>query len=326
MPDYVKFKKKMSNKKIYLITGATGFVGSCLLRRLINTNERVHIILRKQANPWRIKDILNKATIHIADLSDVQTLRKTIEDVKPDIIYHLATYGAYSYQNDLDKIINTNILGAWNLLKASAPIEYELFINTGSSSEYGFKELPMKETDLLEPKSYYAVTKCSQTLLCSYVAQAEKKPIVTLRPFSVFGPYEEPGRFIPTLFKALYLTERINLVSPEFARDQIYIDDVIDAYLLIGQLTKFPGEVFNIGTGMQSTIKKVVEMAVKVTGRTTDFNWSGMEKRSWDTNNWVADISKTQRLLNWDPKISLERGLSLTWKWFKDNYHFYIRS
>jgi nucleoside-diphosphate-sugar epimerase len=316
----------MPDKRIYLITGATGFVGSGLLRRLINSHQKVHIILRKQANPWRIKDILDKAVIHISDLADAQALRKIIENVKPDIIYHLATYGAYSYQNDTDKIINTNIFGAWNLLKASANIGYELFINTGSSSEYGFKELPMKETDLLEPKSYYAVTKCSETLLCSYAAQKEKKPIVTLRPFSVFGPYEEPGRLIPALFKALYFKERIDMVSPEIARDQIYIDDVIDAYLLIGQLKRFPGEIFNIGTGRQSTIKKVVETAVKVTGRTADFNWGGMEKRSWDTNNWVADISKTEKLLNWTPKISLERGLSLTWEWFKDNYHFYIRS
>lgn len=315
----------MPDKRIYLITGTTGFVGSCLLRRLINRNKKVKIILRKQANPWRIRDILDRTTIHISDLSDAQALKKIIEKIKPDIIYHLATYGAYSYQNEPDRIINTNILGVWNLLKACADTEYELFINTGSSSEYGFKRLPMKETDLLEPKSYYAVTKCSQTLLCSYVAQTEKKPIVTLRPFSVFGPYEEPKRLIPTLFRALYLNERINLVSPGIARDQIYIDDVIDAYSLLERLKKFPGEVFNIGTGIQSTIKKVVETAVKVTGRTTDFNWGGMEKRGWDANNWVADISKTEKLLNWKPKISLERGLSLNWKWFKENKHFYIR-
>lgn len=316
----------MPRKKIYLITGATGFVGCSLLRRLLHNGEKTHIIVNRDARLWRIKDILDNVTCHVSDLSDPEGLKKIFSDVRPDIIYHLATYGAYHYQDEPDKIIQTNILGTWNLLKAASEIDYELFVNTGSSSEYGFKKFPMKETDMLEPASYYAVTKSSQTLLCSHIAREEKRPIVTLRPFSVYGPYEEPTRFIPTLMKSLYFKEPIKLVPPETARDQIYIDDLIDAYLLTGQLKKFPGETFNIGTGVQSSVKDVVETAVKVTGETTDFQWGTMPPRLWDTAIWVADISKARRLLNWSPKLNLEKGLSSMWDWFKANHACYERS
>lgn len=313
----------MAQKKVYLITGATGFVGSCLLRELIARGERVHTILRREAKLWRIKDILSKTNVHINDLSNIDKLSKLVSKIKPDVIYHLATYGAYPSQSDADLCIKTNISGTWNLLNATANIEYELFVNTGSSSEYGFKTAPMKENDFLEPASYYAVTKSSQTLLCSYFAKKNKKPIVTFRLFSVYGPYEEGSRFIPTLLKSLYFHKKMGLVSPTIARDWIYVGDVVDAYLLINKLSKYGGEVFNIGTGVQKTIKEVVESAVGATGKKTTFKWKGMKSRIWDTDYWVADISKTAKLLKWRPKVDLGRGLLLTWRWFKDNLHFY---
>lgn len=310
-------------KNIYLITGASGFIGSVLLRKLIDQKQEVHLILRKKSKTWRISDLLNKVTIHYSDLSNVKVLTKIIQIIKPNIIYHLATNGAYSYQKDANQIIDTNILGTWNLLQACNTIDYDLFVNTGSSSEYGLKQSVMKETDLLEPASYYAVTKCAQTLLCSHIAKQEHRPIITIRPFSVYGPYEEPKRFIPTLMKALMFNEEMNLVAPETARDQIYIDDVVDAYLKIDELKNNSGEYFNIGTGIQSTIKEVVDTAVKIIQKTAPFKWGTMENRSWDTNNWVADISKARQLLKWTPKINLKQGLKLTWDWFQNNYQYY---
>ncbi|MDD4937802.1 MAG: GDP-mannose 4,6-dehydratase [Candidatus Shapirobacteria bacterium] len=308
----------------FLITGASGFIGSVLLRKLIKAGNETHIILRPQSNTWRIKDLLSKTTIHYSDLSNVRDLTKIVKKINPDIIYHLATNGAYSYQKDANQIIQTNILGTWNLLQACNSIKYQLFVNTGSSSEYGFKQFAMRETDIVEPASYYAVTKCAQTLLCSHIAKQENRPIVTIRPFSVYGPYEEPKRFFPTLMKALLYKEEMNLVSPKTARDQIYIDDMVDAYLKIEELKKNPGEYFNIGTGTQSTIKEVVDTAIKITKQKTNFKWGSMKNRSWDTNVWVADISKARQLLNWNPKTSLEKGIKLTWEWFQKNNKFYL--
>jgi len=313
----------MANKNIFLITGTSGFIGSVLLRRLVKEKQKVHIILRKKSKTWRIDDLLNKVTIHYSDLSNVTDLIKIVKKAKPTIIYHLATNGAYSYQKNANQIIETNILGTWNLLQACNTIKYDLFVNTGSSSEYGSKKFAMRETDIVEPNSYYAVTKCAQTLLCSHIAKQENRPIVTIRPFSVYGPFEEPKRFIPTLMNTLMFNKEMNLVSPDIARDQIYVDDMVDAYLKIDELKKNPGEYFNIGTGIQSTIKQVVETAIKVSKKNAKFKWGTMESRSWDTNNWVADISKARQLLKWTPKHSLDQGLKNTWEWFNNNYKFY---
>jgi nucleoside-diphosphate-sugar epimerase len=311
-------------KQTYLITGASGFIGSALVRRLIDQHKKVHVILRRNSNPWRISALLDKVKIHISDLSKVSDLIDIIKEAKPNIVYHLAANGAYSFQKDADRMINTNILGTWNLLKACGTIDYDLFVNTGSSSEYGFKKSAMRETDIVEPASYYAVTKCAQTLLCSHVAKQEKRPIVTLRPFSVYGPFEEPRRFIPTLMKSLFLGRKMKLVAPDIARDQVYVDDVADAYLKIEELKRNSGEYFNIGTGVQSTIKDIVDMTVNITGKTTTFYWGRMKNRQLDTTSWVADISKAKSLLKWTPKTSLEEGLKKTWKWFQRNSQYYV--
>lgn len=309
----------MTTKRVYLLTGATGFVGSCLLRALLAKKERVHLLVRKEANLWRVRDLLPKTTVHIDDLSDADRLTKLMRRINPDIIYHLAVYGAYPAQNNGDLCIDTNIRGTWNLLKATKEIDYELLVNTGSSSEYGFKQAPMKENDYLEPASYYAVTKSSQTLLCSYFARENQKPIVTLRPFSVYGPYEDRNRFVPTLLRSIYYRQPLNLVSPDIARDWLYVDDMVKAYLLIDQLKKYGGEVFNIGTATQSSIRKVVALAFKVSGKTTALAWGQMKNRKWDTNYWVADLTKTKKLLKWRPEIDLRQGLLRTWQWYKDH-------
>ena len=306
-------------KNTYVITGSSGFIGSVLLRRLVNNKERVHIILRKNSNVSRIKDLLKKTTVHYSDLSNVNNLKKILKKSKANIIYHLATNGAYSYQDNADQIIRTNILGTWNLLQAAETVKYDLFVNTGSSSEYGFKKQAMRETDLLEPVSYYAVAKSAQTLLAAHIAKLKGRPIVTLRPFSVYGPYEELKRFIPTLMRALITNGKMDLVSPHIARDYIYVEDMVDAYLKIEALKKNGGEYFNIGTGIQSTIKEVVDMAVLVTNKKARFNWKKMKARAWDTDTWVADITKAKMKLGWRPKTSLADGLKLTFDWFSKN-------
>ena len=307
----------------FLITGASGFVGACLLRRLVEAGNEVHALLRQKSRLWRLDDLKGRFFVHECDLLDHNRVAQVVGDIRPTVVYHLAAYGAYSYQNEADLILKSNISGTWNLLQACRPLDLELFINTGSSSEYGFKKGVMKEIDLLEPASYYAVTKSAQTLLCSHFAKAENKPIVTFRLFSVYGPYEEPTRLIPTLMKALDQGIPMNLVSPNIARDMIYVDDVVDAYLMVDKVKSFPGEYFNIATGVQTSIADVVRLSSEVSGRTTEFRWSGMPSRSWDTDIWVADTHKAEAILGWKSSIHLREGLAKMWAWYGANRQLY---
>lgn len=313
----------MRCREVFLITGASGFIGSVLMRKLSKKNKVIHIILRNEAKTWRIDDLLDKVTIHRCDMTDLEDLTKILKKIKPTIIYHLATHGAYSDQKNADQIIETNFLGTWNLLQAANTIDYKLFVNTGSSSEYGFKNEAMGEKDLLEPNSYYAVTKAAQSLLCSFLAKNDNKPIVTIRPFSVYGPYEEPKRLIPTLLKSIMDQTKMKLVSSKVARDYVYIDDVVEAYLKINKLIKASGEIINIGSGTQTNIGQLVKIACQATKQTTQFIKDGMQSRNWDANTWVGDISKARRLLGWYPKTDLDKGLLKTWNWLKKNRKFY---
>ena len=298
--------------KRVLLTGAGGFVGAVLARRLLSDGHEVHVLLKSATTRWRLADVQEDLRLHEVDLQDEEGVRRAADAVRPEVVYHLAAHGAYPFQTDPDGIIATNILGTWNLVKALAKTDYEVFVNTGSSSEYGFKDFAMRETDLLEPNSYYAVAKCAQTLLCQHVARTEKKPITTFRLFSAYGPFEEPSRLVPTLIQRCLRGQDLSLVPPETARDFVYVDDVVDAYLKTSELSKLRGDIINIGTGVQSTIRDVVEAIVQHTGARVECKWGAMQPRIWDSSTWVSDCTKAKTLLGWRARTSLNDGLGRT--------------
>ncbi len=133
-------KNIKSLKQPILITGATGFIGANLVRYFVSKNIKVNIILRKSSNKWRIKDIIDKTNFFNVDLKDEKKLQQIIKIIKPKTIFHLAAHGAYSYQSDLKSIKDTILDGTINLLNACKKYNFNIFINTGSSSEYGFKK------------------------------------------------------------------------------------------------------------------------------------------------------------------------------------------
>lgn len=303
-------------KKTVFITGAGGFVGANLTRKLYSLGLDVHIIAKPESNLWRLEDIKKKIKIHHGDLLNKKYLSTLLIKINPNIIYHLAAHGAYSFQSDKKKIIDVNIMGMLNLLDATRKINYDSLVLTGTSSEYGFKKYPMKETDMLEPVSFYAASKASSTLLAQIFAREYKKPINILRPFSVYGPYEEQSRFIPTIIRALFEKNEISLTGGRERRDFIYIDDVVDAYLLFLSQKDLQGEVFNLGTGKQYTNNEVVKTLFRIIGKETSVKKGAFPKKTWDTSFWVADISKSKKILRWQPKVTLEEGLKKTYKWF----------
>lgn len=282
------------------------------------------MLWKKTTDNWRLKDILPKLILHDVQLSDLSSLTSLLKTVKPKAIFHLAAHGAYSAQTNVQEMIDINIQGTYNLLMASKDVPYEIFINTGSSSEYGYKDSPMKETDLLVPNSFYAATKAAATHVCQVFSQQYKKPIVTFRLFSVYGPYEEKTRFIPTIMLSLIHQHPVLLTPGEQRRDFIYIDDVIDAYISsLRQNSALSGKICNIGTGIEYTNDEVVHMLFEVTRTNVDIQKGAYNQRSWDTPHWVADITYAQQSLKWSRAFTLKHGLLDTYQWFLDNQDLY---
>jgi nucleoside-diphosphate-sugar epimerase len=313
----------VKNKKI-LITGATGFVGSNIVRRLVRLGAKVSILVREDSLLWRIDDLKNEIEINVADISKGNRLMYVISDIKPDGIIHTAVYGAHPFQKNFHKIFGINFDGTVNILNACKKAGFGFFINTGSSSEYGIKGAPMKETDLLEPVCDYGIAKAAVSLYCSAKAKTEGLPITTLRLFSPYGYYEDKTRLVPHVFLSVLRNESPRLASPENVRDFIFIEDVVEAYLkAIENIDKAKGQVLNIGSGEQHSVSELVEKVIHMDGNKLMPVWGAIANSRKEPKCWQADISNAGKLLDWRPKYDLDGGLSKTLDWFRKNMELY---
>ena len=307
--------------KRVLLTGATGFVGANLARRLLQDGHEVHGLVRPQHQTWRIDDIRGQVRWHEVSLEDGDGVAAAVGRIRPEWIFHLAAYGAYPEQTDLKRIMAVNFTGTVNLVEASLKSGFEAFVNTGSSSEYGYKDHAPAETEWLEPNSHYAVSKAAATQFCRFTAQKTKTNIQTLRLYSVYGPYEEPTRLIPTVIRrALTQGDLPPLVNPTIARDFVYVDDTVNAYLKAAvSLSHEPGAIYNVGTGQQTTVADVVDAARKLFHTKAEPRWNSMADRQWDTGIWVANVQKIKNVLGWEPVVRFDRGFQSAAAWWKEN-------
>ncbi|MCC7265156.1 MAG: SDR family NAD(P)-dependent oxidoreductase [Candidatus Latescibacteria bacterium] len=309
----------MAGKSV-LVTGGTGFVGANLVRRLLREGCQVHLLVRREHATWRLLGLTEQVQLHEVELTDRAGLDRLVAQVRPEWIFHLAAYGAYSWQTDLQQMIQTNLAGTANLVEACAQVGFAAFVNTGSSSEYGAKDYAPAEDENPEPNSHYACTKVAATLLCRYTAQSRNLPLSTLRLYSVYGPYEDPGRLFPALIRQGLEGTLPPLVSPETMRDYVYVDDVCEAYLLAATRPgQEPGAVYNVGSGVQTSLRQLVELARQALGIAVEPTWGSMPARIWDTSVWVADNRRIRQELGWAPRTSLAEGFGRTVDWFRQH-------
>lgn len=306
--------------KTVIITGATGFVGANLARRMLRDGHRVHLLVRPQSILWRIDEISSECVLHQIDLQDADPLKEAVARIKPDWIFHLAANGAYSWQTDVREIINTNMIGTVNLVQSCLSSGFETFVNTGSSSEYGFKDHAPAENELIEPNSYYAIAKSSATMFCQFIARSQNVQIPTLRLYSIYGAYEEPNRLMPTIIVNGLDGKLPPLVDPNIARDYVSADDCIEAYIAaVTAKTEDPGAVYNVGSQVQVSLAEVVEVARKILNISEQPNWGSMPNRKWDTSVWVSNSEKIKADIGWQTRDSFEDGFTKMVSWFNSN-------
>jgi nucleoside-diphosphate-sugar epimerase len=298
-----------------LVTGATGFVGACLTRRLAEAGHEVHLLLREDSPTWRLADILDRLVLHRLDLRDAAAVGQAVRAAGPEVVYHLATFGGFAGQSDAGEIIATNLLGTVNLLAACQETGFVRFVNTGSSSEYGPKESPMQEHDLLEPAGAYGVAKGAATLYCRAEALAKGLPVVTLRLFSPYGPWDDPRRLIPYVISTLLRGESPRLAGATAVRDFVFIDDVVALYLSLLTSAAPPGAVYNVGSGSQRSTGEVVRLITELIGNGVEPLWGAVAHQRQEPARWEADISLVRRELGWQPTTSLRDGLQRTIAW-----------
>lgn len=314
-------KLPASDPRRILITGATGFVGASLVRRMLALGHEVHVIARTP-NQWRIAEIADDVRLHHADLVDAEATRRAVADARPQVVLHFAAHAALPQHTDDAEMLIHTMQPLVNLV--SACTSCELFVNAGSSSEYGYQTTPMSETSLPNPTRVHDIAKLTQTLYGSYAARIKGLPLVTLRLFSVYGPWEHGRRLIPRLILSALKQRPMNLSSPEVSRDFIFVDDVVRAVEhCMQRQTRDDQTVFNLGTGVEHTIRDVANMVEEIHGIPLPLNWGAVERQRWDSPRWVADTTRQTQDLGFTAATGLREGLRVTYRWFAENAHRY---
>ncbi|MBL7801772.1 MAG: NAD-dependent epimerase/dehydratase family protein [Chitinophagales bacterium] len=302
-----------------VIFGAGGFIGANLFRQIAQYRQDVFAVTSKPFIPWRLDDCDHKKILHcnITKKSDIEQL---FEEHQFKTIFTLAAYGAYSKQDDIDLIHETNYIGLLNLLELSSKFSIKAFIHAGSSSEYGLNCAAPNEDAPLQPNSHYAVTKAAAAQMIKFYGTIKEMPVLNLRYYSIYGPFEEPDRLIPQLIdkgmKGIYPP----LVQPDISRDFVYIDDTVYATLLSANsdFLKTRGKSINIASGAKTTIREIANTIKNVFHLSNEPEWGDFPNRKWDLKDWYGNADLAKALLGWQNETSLKDGLNATYLWQKD--------
>jgi nucleoside-diphosphate-sugar epimerase len=233
-----------------------------------------------------------------------------LQEFKPDHIHHLAVEAYHP-----DKMVESNILLTHAILEYCRFNPVTKLILYGSSSEYGRKSHPMKETDLLEPETIYEGTKAAASLLARSYAFTYGIPTVIVRPMSVYGPHEKPHKVITRI-----LTGNLKFLTPNAYHDWIYIDDFVNAILcIVGHPSNTTFDIVNVGTGVQRSNLEIHSIAESLVGKTIDYKEvSNTQGVGVDSDIWVCDPTHLKTTYGFTPSITLEDGMQ--------RYHTWLRS
>jgi len=302
-----------------LIIGASGFVGANLLRCCLQSRDDV-VGTAFFGDSWRLNQI-PAAHIAFLNLQDPVSVLSVFHRIKPKTVFDCSSFGAYSFEQEFDRIHATNYLSFIGVMEQVAELGLAAYIHAGSSSEYGLNASAPAEADALLPNSHYAVSKAATSQSIAYYGKVRGIPVANLRLYSVYGPWEDSSRLIPVLCESGLRGCLPTFARAEVTRDFIYIDDVIaafvDAALRMGP--DVAGESFNIGSGVATTLGALATTAQQLFGISAAPQFSPGAGRAWDVDNWYSNPEKARVVLGWSARVGLEEGLALTRDWWKNH-------
>ena len=306
-------------RKRVLITGGAGFIGSNLVRRLVEEGAIVKILDNFFTGQKENLYGLNVEIIQ-GDVENIDDVNKAVEGA--EIVFHLAARNIIVSTREPYKDFLTNVLGTFNILQAclEKKSQIEKIVYASSVSIYGnAKYLPINEDDSKTILNPYAASKLAAESYCSAFFETYGLPVNIVRYSNVYGPYQRPSNpysGVISKFISWALSGEPILVygDGEQTRDFTYVDDAVEATLKAASV--MPGLVFNIGSGIETNIKKLAQLVIEITGSKSQI--LHMEKRDIDdVRRRVVNIEFARRVLRWGPGVDLYQGLRNTVEWIK---------
>jgi nucleoside-diphosphate-sugar epimerase len=308
----------------YLVTGGAGFIGSNIVDELVRRGYQVAVLddlsAGKESN---LTDARGKIDLRVGSITDLAAVQSACRGA--DYVIHLAarTSVPRSVQNPIETN-HVNIDGTLNVLVAARDAKVRRVVFAASSSAYGeTPTLPKTEAMPADPISPYGITKYVGELYAKVFGRVYGLENACVRYFNVFGPRQDPSSQYSGVLSRFMLAV-IEGQSPvvygdgEQSRDFTYIENIVDETLRACEAPGASGLVFNGGTGARITLKQVLKMLEKITGRKIQAKYD--PPRTGDIRDSQADISLAQKVLGYKPLVHFEEGLQRTWQWYKNAY------
>ena len=291
-----------------LVTGASGFLGSHLCRRLIQCEVEVHAVSRTleggpSENPrwWRV------------DLEDYVAAKNLFESVRPHVVFHLSGYA--TGDTDVRHVLPTfrsQLLTTVHLLTASEEIGCRRIILAGSLTE------PQAGQVDSPASSPYAASKWASCAFGRMFHHLYQTPVVIVRVFMTYGPNQSPQKVIPYSIRSFMRGEQPKLTSGKWRIDWIYVDDVIDGFIAAVEVPGIEGSTVDLGTGQLVSVEAMIRQIVEIMAVSIEPQFGALSNRLCEEVR-VADIEHTRRVLGWQPRISLHEGLKRTVQWHRSS-------
>jgi dTDP-glucose 4,6-dehydratase len=317
-------------KKV-LVTGADGFIGSHLVEKLVQSGYQVKAFVQYNSfGTWGWidslpKEIKQQIEIFSGDIRDPYGVKRALEGC--DAVLHLAALIAipYSYHSP-DTYIDTNIKGTLNVLQAARELEIEKVVHTSTSEVYGTaKYVPIDEDHPLQGQSPYSASKIGADQLAISFYSSFNTPVSIIRPFNTYGPRQSARAVIPTIISQIasgHDVIKLGALTP--TRDFNYVEDTVNGFISILESTASIGEVINIGSNFEISIKDTAETIARVMKSKVEFITDEIRLRpeNSEVERLWASNQKASELLGWKPKYGgiegFEKGIQKTVDWFVD--------
>lgn len=313
---------ELKNKSV-LVTGADGFIGSHLVELLVKKGCKVKALSYYNSfNYWGwLEDIdcLSEIEVLSGDIRDPHYCKHITKNV--DVVFHLAALIAipYSYIAP-DSYVDTNVKGTLNICQASMENGVQLLLHTSTSEVYGTAQyVPIDEKHPLQAQSPYSASKIGADAMAMSFFNAFNFPVVTVRPFNTYGPRQSARAVIPTIISQIASgSKKIEVGDITPTRDFNFVTDTCNGFIKIAECEKVVGEVINVGSNFEISVKDTFDLIKKIMKSDVEFvsKTERIRPEKSEVFRLWCDNAKIKSLTGFEPQFSIEKGLEKTVEWF----------
>jgi nucleoside-diphosphate-sugar epimerase len=310
------------SKRVF-ITGATGFVGSHLLRHLVNSGDTVAVLIRPESDPWRIADLLNRIEPITGRLSEPAALRQPLADFKPDVVYHLGWYGSGPEGRDDPRQLTENVSDACTMVGLAADSGASAWVGLGSQAEYGPTGAVLNESTPTKPATQYGAAKLSAGKLTRDLCAERSMRHVWLRLVTAYGPADQPFYLIPHIILGLLRGKRPALTEGHQPGDYLYVADACAAIRAAG-LTEECAGTYVLASGQHRPVRDVALTLRDIIDPRLEIGL-GEVVPSVPPIGLRGDPRALKAVTGWAPAVPLEAGLVACVEWYRRNLRRYSK-